>query len=250
MAGGVALNCVMNARIRDEGPFENVFVQPAAGDAGTSLGAAFLAHAAATGARPEYVMRDAYLGPGYSEEQIQRALKRSKMPYSRPHDIAAATAAILAANKIAGWFQGRMEFGPRALGARSIVASPRDPEMKERLNTIKDREESRPVAPTELADSAADYFEDAAPDPFVLVIRKVRPEREHEIAAARHVDGTARIQTVSKGDAPDFHALISAHAELTGTPVVVNTSFNSLGRPIVCSPEDALECYATTPLDA
>ena len=250
MAGGVALNCVMNARIRDEGPFENVFVQPAAGDAGTSLGAAFLAHAAATGARPEYVMRDAYLGPGYSEEQIQRALKRSKMTYSRPDDIAAATAAILAENKIAGWFQGRMEFGPRALGARSIVASPRDPEMKERLNTIKDREEFRPVAPAVLAERAADYFEDAAPDPFMLFIRKVRPERKHEIAAARHVDGTARIQTVSKEDAPDFYALISAHGELTGTPVVVNTSFNSLGRPIVCSPEDALECYATTPLDA
>ena len=250
MAGGVALNCVMNARVRDEGPFERVFVQPAAGDAGTSLGAAFMAHCAATGTRPEWAMRDAYLGPGFSESQIQRALDRSKMPYERPADIARATAEILARNEIAGWFQGRMEFGPRALGARSLVANAADPEMKERLNTIKDREEFRPVAPAVLEERAAEYFSDVAPDPFMLFIRDVRPEKAGEIASARHVDGTARVQTVSQEHAPEFHALISAHAELTGTPVVVNTSFNSLGRPIVCAPEDALECYATTPLDA
>lgn len=250
IAGGVALNCVMNARIRDEGPFERVFVQPAAGDGGTSLGAAFLAHCSATNTRPEWVMRDAYLGPGFTDEQVERALQRSKFPYERPPDIARATAEILAQNEIAGWFQGRMEFGPRALGARSLVANAADASMKERLNTIKDREEFRPVAPAVTEERAADYFNDVAPDPFMLFIRDVRPEKADEIASARHVDGTARVQTVSKEHAPGFHALITAHGELTGTPVIVNTSFNSLGRPIVCTPEDALECYATTPLDA
>lgn len=250
MAGGVALNCVMNARMRDEGPFERVFVQPAAGDAGTSLGAAFLAYVETAGKRPAYQMDDAYLGPGYDEAQIKRALDRSKLRYERPASIARATAEILAQNQIAGWFQGRMEYGPRALGARSMVASPADPAMKDRLNHIKDREEFRPVAPAVLEERAADYFEDVAPDPFMLFVRRVRKEREHEIAAARHVDGTARVQTVSQKHAPGFHELISAVGEVTGTPVIVNTSFNSLGRPIVCSPEDALECYATTPLDA
>jgi carbamoyltransferase len=250
MAGGVALNCVMNARMRDEGPFEQIFVQPAAGDAGTSLGAAFLAYVAATGKRPEYVMRDAYLGPDYSETQIQRALDRSKLSYTRPPSIARATAEILARNEIAAWFQGRMEFGPRALGARSIVAATTDPAMKDRLNSIKDREEFRPVAPAVLEERASEFFQETAPDPFMLFIRDVRPERAAEIPSARHVDGTARVQTVSKRDAPQFHELIEEFGALTGTPVIVNTSFNSLGRPIVCTPEDAIECYCTTPLDA
>ncbi len=250
MAGGVALNCVMNARIRDEGPFERIFVQPAAGDAGTSLGAAFALDARERGARAEFAMRDAYLGPSFDDGAIERALERSRLPYTRPPDVAGALADILAQDRIAGWFQGRMEFGPRALGARSIVASPRDPRMKDRLNTIKDREEFRPVAPAVLEERANEYFQAAAPDPFMLFVSRVLPAREDEIAAARHVDGTARIQTVNRDHAPEFHRLISAFAERTGTPVVVNTSFNSLGRPIVCTPQDALECYATTPLDA
>ena len=250
MAGGVALNCVMNGRIRDEGPFEQLFVQPAAGDAGTSLGAALAVFAQETGTMPPFRMRHAYLGPGYSEDEVLRALRRGRLRFTRPADIAAATAEILAQDKIAGWFQGRMEFGPRALGARSMVASPRDPAMKDRLNAIKDREEFRPVAPAVLAERAGDYFQDAAPDPFMLFVRDVRPGRAGEIASARHVDGSARVQTVSQDQSPEFHRLISEHERLTGIPVVVNTSLNSLGRPIVCSPQDAIECYCTSPLDA
>lgn len=250
MAGGVALNCVMNARIRDEGPFEHIFVQPASGDAGTSLGAAFAAFADRNGTAPPFAMRHACLGPGFSEEQIQRALERGRLRYSRPGDIASATAELLARDKIVGWFQGRMEFGPRALGARSMIASPRDPAMKDRLNAIKDREEFRPVAPAVLAERAAAFFQDVAPDPFMLFVREVLPARAGEIASARHVDGSARVQTVSRADAPGFHRLIAEHERLTGIPVVVNTSFNSLGRPIVCSPQDAIECYCTSPLDA
>lgn len=262
LAGGVALNCVMNARIRDEGPFRRLFVQPAAGDAGTALGAACLVDArerreappdaAPHASRPfhPYQMTHAYFGPGFDEEQIRRALDRAKLAYERPAEIAAATAELLAQDKIVGWFQGRMEFGPRALGARSIVASPRDPRMKDRLNAIKDREDFRPVAPAVLEECAGDYFAPGGPSPFMLFVSDVRPERADEIAAVRHSDGTARIQTVSARDAPLFHRLIACFRERTGVPVVVNTSFNTLGRPIVCTPEDALECYFTTPLDA
>ena len=250
MAGGVALNCVMNSRIRDDGPFENVFVQPAAGDAGTALGAAYIVDARQRGSASSYVMEDAFLGPEFDENQVLRALERAKATFERPADIAAATADLLAEDRIVGWFQGRMEFGPRSLGARSLVASPRDPNMKDRLNTIKDREEFRPVAPAVLDERAVEYFAPAAPDPFMLFVRDVLPERAEEIPAVRHDDGSARVQTVSREHAPLFHALISAFAERTGVPVVVNTSFNSLGRPIVCTPQDALECYFTTPLDA
>ena len=250
MAGGVALNCVMNARVRDDGPFDRVFVQPAAGDAGTALGAAYVVDVQQRGSAIPFTMSDAYLGPEYSEQAIRRALDRAKVPYSRPRDIAAATAELLTKDLIMGWFQGRMEFGPRALGSRSIVASPSDPNMKDRLNNIKDREEFRPVAPAVLAERAAEYFSPPVADPFMLFVSEVVPERAHEIPAVRHVDGTARIQTVSREHAPGFHALLSAFAERSGVPVVVNTSFNSLGRPIVNTPEDALECFFTTPLDA
>jgi len=250
MAGGVALNCVMNARVRDEGPFEEIFVQPAAGDAGTSLGAAYAVYAQEQGWEPGEAMSHAYLGPEYTDEEILRELRRAKVAYERPDDIAEAVAALLAEDQIAGWFQGRMEFGPRALGARSIVASPRDPLMKDRLNAIKDREEFRPVAPAVLAEQLADYFDPPAADPFMLFVSNVRPERAGEIPAVCHFDGTARLQSVSREAAPAFHALISAFERRTGTPVIVNTSFNTLGRPIVCTPGDALECFFTTPLDA
>jgi carbamoyltransferase len=250
LAGGVALNCVMNARIRDRGPFERIFIQPAAGDAGTSLGAAYALDARERGETAPWTMTHAYLGPGYGDDEIERALRRAKLPYARPPDIAAATADLLARDQIAGWFQGRMEFGPRALGARSIVASPRDPHMKDRLNAIKDREEFRPVAPAVLAEHTGDYFTPAGPSPFMLFVCDVRPERAEEIAAVRHIDGTARIQTVTEADAPDFYRLLRAFKERTGTPVIVNTSFNTVGRPIVCTPADAIETYAASPLDA
>ena len=250
LAGGVALNCVMNARIRDEGPFRSIFVQPAAGDAGTALGAAYVVDARLRGEASPFTMTNAYLGPEFSEDQIRAALERAKLPYSRPPEIADAVAELLAQDKIAGWFQGRMEFGPRALGARSIVASPADPRMKDRLNAIKDREEFRPVAPAVLAEAAGDYFAPGSPSPFMLFVSDVRPERAAEIPAVRHQDGTARIQTVDEHDAPLFHRLIARFRERTGVPVIVNTSFNTMGQPIVCTPDDALACYYTSPLDA
>jgi carbamoyltransferase len=250
LAGGVALNCVMNARLRDEGPFRRIFVQPAAGDAGTALGAAYVVDARERGQAVPFTMTHAYLGPAYDDERVRRALDRAKLAYTRPPDIADATAALLAQNKIAGWFQGRMEFGPRALGARSIVASPLDPDMKDRLNAIKDREDFRPVAPAVLEERAAEYFAPAGPSPFMLFVSGVRSERVDDIPAVRHVDGTARIQTVAERDAPLFHRLIRSFERRTGVPVIVNTSFNTQGRPIVCTPEDALECFYTSPLDA
>jgi carbamoyltransferase len=250
MAGGVALNCVMNGRLRDEGPFERIFVQPAAGDAGTALGAAYVIDARDRGEATPFTMTNAYLGPGYSEAEIRRSLDRAKVAYERPDDIADEVAALLERDLIIGWFQGRMEFGPRALGARSILASPRDPNMKDRLNAIKDREEFRPVAPAVMEERIGEYFEPATPDPFMLFVAHVREERADDIPAVRHVDGTARLQSVSKGDSPLYHRVIERFRERTGVAVVVNTSFNTLGRPIVCTPNDALECFYTTPLDA
>jgi carbamoyltransferase len=250
LAGGVALNCLMNSRLRDEAGFEQVFVQPAAGDAGTSLGAAYVIDARERRETAPFTMTHTCLGPGFDAPRILTALDRAKAAYDEPHDIAEATAQLIADNQIVGWFQGRMEFGPRALGGRSIVASPMDPSMKDRLNEIKDREDFRPVAPAVLEERAADYFYPAGPSPFMLFVHDTKPERVDDIPAVRHFDGSSRIQTVSRRDSPQFYRLISAFAQLTGVPVVVNTSFNTLGRPIVCTPEDALECFFTTPLDA
>jgi carbamoyltransferase len=250
LAGGVALNCVMNARLRDESAFRRIFVQPAAGDGGTALGAAYVIDARERGEAEPFAMTHAYLGPGFDEQRIRATLDRAKLHYRRVPDIAAATAELLAADKIAGWFQGRMEFGPRALGARSIVASAADPNMKDRLNEIKDREDFRPVAPAVLEERAGEYFAPAGASPFMLFVHDVRPEKADEIPAVRHTDGTARIQTVNKEDSPLFHRLIEAFRVKTGVPVIVNTSFNTAGQPIVCTPEDAIQCYFSSPLDA
>lgn len=250
LAGGVALNCVMNTRLRDESGFRRLFAQPAAGDAGTALGAAYVIDTRERRQATPYRMTHAYLGPGFGEERIRAALERAKAEYSQPADIAEAAAELIARGLIVGWFQGRMEFGPRALGSRSILASPAIESMKDRLNEIKDREDFRPVAPAVLEERAGDYFCPGQESPFMLFVDEVRRERQHEIPAVRHVDGTARIQTVSAEDAPLFHRLIGAFMGRTGIPVVINTSFNTRGHPIVCTPEDALECYFTTPLDA
>src|SRR5690606_33422082 len=182
LAGGVALNCVMNSRLREEGPFRRIFVQPAAGDAGTALGAAYLA-GGLNGDTRAYTMTDAYLGPAYSEQEIRAALDNARLAYERPPDIADAVAELLARDQIVGWFQGRMEFGPRALGARSIIAAPSDPDMKDRLNAIKQREEFRPVAPAVLEERMSDYFETDVPDPFMLFVAGVRPAMAHRVPA-------------------------------------------------------------------
>jgi carbamoyltransferase len=251
LAGGVALNCVMNARLRDKGPFEQVWVQPAAGDSGTSLGAALWIDAKERPAQPRaWRMDHVFLGPEYAEDEIEQFLMQAMLPYRRSGDIAADAAALLGDGKVIGWFQGRMEFGPRSLGARSILASPVDPGMQARLNQIKDREDFRPVAPVVLEEAAADWFVDAGVSPFMVFINDVRPDRVDRIPAVRHVDGTARIQTINRMQNAVYYDLLRAFAERTGVPVLVNTSFNTRGEPIVCTPRDAIESFCTTPLDA
>lgn len=256
LAGGVALNCVMNARLRDRGPFERIWVQPAAGDAGTALGAALCidlqARAATNGrsASRQYCMDHAFLGPAYSDAEIEAFLTWSKLPYRRLTHVAEEAAALLAEDKIIGWFQGRLEFGPRALGARSILASPLSGTMQARLNEIKDREDFRPVAPVVLEEEAADWFVGAEVSPFMLFVYEISSDKAEYIPAVRHVDGTARIQTINRAQNPLYYDLLKAFQHRTGVPVLVNTSFNTRGEPIVCSPRDAIECFWTSPLDA
>jgi carbamoyltransferase len=251
MAGGVALNCVMNAYLRDNGPFKNIWVQPAAGDAGTALGAAMWIDVKErkTNSRA-FNMEHAYWGPDYSDESIEKFLQWSKVPYRKLERVAEETAKILAEDKIIGWYQGRMEFGPRALGARSILASPIHPSMQARLNEVKDREDFRPVAPVVLEDDAPEWFDHARTSPFMLFVYPVREDKTESIPAVRHVDGTARIQTVNERQHPAYYNLLREFKKLTGVPVLVNTSFNTLGKPIVCSPRDAIECFWTSPFDA
>ena len=254
MAGGVALNCVMNARVRDEGPFEDVWVQPAAGDAGTALGAALWIdwrERGLTGDRARrWTMEHAYLGPSYADAEIEAFLRWSKVPFKRLDDVAGETADLLAAGNVIGWYQGRTEFGPRALGARSILASPIDPGMQAKLNEIKDREDFRPVAPVVMEEHADAWFMDARRAPFMLFIFDVRPEVAERIPAVRHVDGTARVQTINRSQHPLYYDLLAAFHARTGVPILVNTSFNTRGEPMVNSPRDALESFWTSPLDA
>jgi carbamoyltransferase len=249
MAGGVALNCVMNARIRDAGLFRDVWVQPAAGDAGTALGAALWTDWRRTGSR-NWRMQHAYLGPDFSDDEIEACLKRGKLKYRRLSSIAEETASVLAQDGIVGWFQGRMEFGPRALGARSILASPLCAGMQQRLNEIKDREDFRPVAPVVLEEKAADWFAGAGVSPFMLFVHEVAADKAQRIPAVRHVDGTARIQTINRAQNARYYDLVRAFERLTGVPVLVNTSFNTRSEPVVCSPRDAVECFCTSPIDA
>jgi carbamoyltransferase len=251
MAGGVALNCVMNARVRERGPFKKVWVQPAAGDAGTALGAALWIDALER-ANDErtFCMDHAFLGPSYSDNEIEEFLLWAKLPYRRLIHVADEVADLLVQDKVIGWFQHRMEFGPRALGARSILASPLHASMQARLNEIKDREDFRPVAPVVLEEEAPHWFAHADVSPFMLFVYDVLPEKADYIPAVRHVDGTARIQTINRQQHPLYYDLVKAFQAHTGVPVLVNTSFNTRGEPIVCTPRDAVECFWTSPLDA
>lgn len=259
LAGGVALNCVMNARLRDQGPFQHIWVQPAAGDAGTALGAAMwvdaeqraiLSEAPLVRNERRYQMNHAYLGPQFGDDEIETFLRWSKLPYRRLTDPAHEVAAYLAAGHVIGWFQQGMEFGPRALGARSIIAAPFPAEMQARLNDLKDREEFRPVAPVVLEEAADTYFLNTRQSPFMLFVNEVRPNMVDTIPAVTHTDGTARIQTVNEEQNGPYYRLIRAFAEQTGVPVLINTSFNTRGEPIVCTPRDAVESFWTSPLDA
>ncbi len=254
LAGGVALNCVANSRLWREGPFAHVWVQPAAGDAGTALGAALQVDRDLNGAgatrKTSAVMDHAYLGPSFTDEEIRTFLDWAKQPYRQLTDVAEETAQLLAEGAIIGWFQGAMEMGPRALGARSILASPVPEDMQARLNDIKEREDFRPVAPVVLEEAAQEWFDGPHPSPFMLFVHEVRPEKAARIPAVRHIDGTARVQTVNAGQHPLYHALLQAFGRRTGVPILVNTSFNTRSGPIVCSPKDAVECFASSPLDA
>jgi carbamoyltransferase len=254
MAGGVALNCVMNARVRDGSPFRRVWVQPAAGDAGTALGAALWVDSAQRGVSRNMVrawrMEHAFLGPAYDDGDIEAFLQQAKLRYRRAHDLPDEVADLLMQNKVIGWFQGRMEFGPRALGARSILASPLDASMQQRLNQIKDREDFRPVAPVVLEEEAAAWFVDGGVSPFMTFVYDVRADKAERIPAVRHVDGTARIQTINRAQNPVYYDLLRVFAARSGVPVLINTSFNTRGEPMVCTPRDAVESFCSTPLDA
>jgi carbamoyltransferase len=248
LAGGVALNCVANGRLAAEGPFEDVWVQPAAGDAGTALGAA-LQVTRDLGCRPR-PMPSAALGRGWTDEEIAGALRLADVAFERPDDIAAAAAEVLAAGGVVGWFQGRSEYGPRALGHRSLLASPADHNMLHRLNDVKGREQFRPVAPMVLEERAAELFDGVVPSPYMLFVHRVRDGWRERIPAVVHVDGTARVQTVDRVDEPLLARLLDSFAARTGLPVLVNTSFNTAGRPMVDEPRDALECFGASSIDA
>jgi carbamoyltransferase len=247
MAGGVALNCVANSRLAAEGPFEQVWVQPAAGDAGTALGGALhVAHALGDPVTP---MATAALGRQWSDDELEAWLTTAAVPFERPSDVADAVAEVIAANGIVAWFQGRSEYGPRALGHRSLLANAGYEENVHRLNDVKGREQFRPVAPMVLAERAGEIFEGPLPSPYMLFTHAVRPEWAARIPAVVHVDGTARIQTVDRAEEPLVARLLDAVARRTGVPVVVNTSLNTAGRPMVDDPRDALECFGSAPVD-
>jgi len=276
LAGGVALNCVGNGRLLREGPFRRLWIQPAAGDAGGALGTAQLAwHRHLRKPRtvnPSDSMKGAYLGPEYSDSEIEAFLRRQGAAYERPsrQDLMLVVAKQLGDGQIVGWFNGRMEFGPRALGARSILGDPRNPRMQAQMNIkIKFREGFRPFAPSVLRERVSDYFELDSDSPYMLLVAPVRKDRQipmtteqqglwgidqlnvlrSDIPAVTHIDYSARIQTVTRETNPDYYDLIKTFEALTGCGVVVNTSFNVRGEPIVCTPEDAYRCFMRTHID-
>jgi carbamoyltransferase len=277
LAGGVALNCVANGRLLREGPFEEVWIQPAAGDAGGAVGAAYAAwHQLEQ--RPRRVprgtdaMRGGYLGPEFANSEIEEFLRHAGAAYERVDDplLLCRVAADLASEKVVGWFSGRMEFGPRALGARSILGDPRSPRMQSVMNLkIKYRESFRPFAPSVLRERVADYFDLDVDSPYMLLVAPVREDRRiqlngdqsslwgidllnvprSDVPAVTHVDYSARVQTVHEDTHPRYHRLLKEFERRTGCGLLVNTSFNVRGEPIVCSPEDAYRCFMRTGID-
>jgi len=248
LAGGVALNCVANTRLFAETPFDEVWVQPAAGDAGTALGGALTA----AGAAGELLqaMTTPALGRGFTDTEIEAALRTARVPFERPADVADAVAEELAGDGIVAWFQGRSEYGPRALGHRSLLAHPGRMQNLTRLNDVKGREQFRPVAPMVLVERAHELFSRGPiPSPYMLFVHDVDPAWRDRIPAVVHVDGTARIQTVDRAEEPLVARMLDGFARRTGLPVVVNTSLNTAGRPMVDDIKDALECFGSTPVD-
>jgi len=256
LAGGVAFNCVANGKILDHTPFTDVYVQPAAGDAGLAVGAAYYVYHQILGQPRCFVMEHAYWGPQYTSAQIRKALNKGavvtlglKVNELREDELFRVTARHIADGKVLGWFQGRQEWGPRALGNRSILVDPRRAEMKDMLNKrIKHREPFRPFAPSILEESTAEYFEKSYPSPFMNLAYRVRPEKREIIPAPTHVDGTGRLQTVSRRSNPRYWSLIKEFEKLTGVPVLLNTSFNE-NEPIVLTPDEAIDCFLRTKMD-
>lgn len=252
MAGGVALNSAFNGKILPQTAFEDIHIHPAAGDAGTSLGVCYYIYHEVLNQPRCYVINDAYTGPQFDNGTVQQVLDRHGLAYRAldEGELVKEAAQIVSKGDVLGWFQGRMEWGPRALGNRSIIADPRRDDMKDILNArIKHREKFRPFAPSVLLEATGDYFDQTYPDPFMLKVYNVLPEKRAEVPAITHVDGTGRLQTVDKDHAPLYWSLINAFGELTGTPVVLNTSFNE-NEPIVCTPDEAVDCFTRTRMDA
>jgi carbamoyltransferase len=251
LAGGVALNAVANGRILPETPFEDLYIQPAAGDSGTAVGAAYWVWNQRLGRERGFVMEHAYTGPEYSDEQNEAAIRAAGVEATRLDDeeLFATVARRIADGDVVGWFQGRMEFGPRALGNRSIVVDPRRTDMKDILNArIKHREPFRPFAPSILAEACGEWFEQDHPSPFMVLVYKTRAEKREQIPAVNHVDDTGRVQTVEERVNPRYYRLIREFARLTDVPVVLNTSFNE-NEPVVMRPEDAVDTFLKTRMD-
>ncbi len=254
MAGGVALNCVANGRVAREAGFDNVWIQPAAGDDGIAIGCAYYGWLEILKQRRAFVMDHSYVGKRYTDQQIDAELRkflvRIQVEAKRSDNVCRDTARLLADQRVIGWFQDRSEFGPRALGNRSLLADPRKPEMKDILNSrVKHRQAFRPFAPIVLAERMKDVFEGDEDSPFMLIAKPVRPEWRDRIPAIVHVDGTARVQTVREATNPMLYRLLKEFEALTGVPVLINTSFNIKGEPIVETPGDAVSCFLTTGID-
>ncbi len=251
ISGGVSLNSVMNGRIVRETPFKDVYVMPAAGDNGTAIGAAYYLYNGILKNPRNFVHQNPYTGTSYDNEDIKKIIEGAKLKTKYYEDICQKAASLLAEGKIIGWFQGAMEIGPRALGSRSILANPAFPDMKDKINAeVKFREAYRPFAPSALVETYKDYFDLEVEAPFMLKVCNVHKDKQEVIPAVTHVDGSARLQTVNKELHPLYHDLIKKLGEKTGVPVILNTSFNIQGEPVVESPKDALRCFYSTGLDA
>jgi carbamoyltransferase len=251
LSGGVVLNCVMNGKILESGLFDGIFIPPNPGDAGCAVGAALYVHHQINGAPRNYVMDHAFLGPSYGDTEILAALDNSKVDYRKMDDPAKEVARLIADGKIVAWYQGRMEWGPRALGNRSLLADPTRAEMRDIVNKwVKHREDFRPFAPSVLEEKAPEYFDHITDSPFMLFITQVKNDKKMKLPAITHVDGTARPQTVSKKTNPLYWQVIKEFENITGVACVLNTSFNVMGEPIICTPPQAIRCFYGTGIDA
>lgn len=251
ISGGVSLNSVMNGRIVRESKFKDVYVMPAAGDNGTAIGAAYYLYNGLLGKERNFVHLDPYVGTSYTNEEIEKVLKGAKLPYEYHEDICEKAASLLEEGQIIGWFQGKMEIGPRALGSRSILANPAIKDMKDKINAeVKFREAYRPFAPSAIVEAKDEFFDLEVEAPFMLKVCNVLKEKQSVIPAVTHVDGSARLQTVRKELHPRYYEVIEKLGKKTGVPVVLNTSFNIQGEPVVESPVDAVRCFWSTGLDS